>query len=72
MLKSSSIEGEVTMPFKIVRNDLTKMQVDITPGFKLPAKYIIYAVSPRYIDGYFGEEIRLRDCYKKSLALAAK
>lgn len=105
------------MPFKIVRNDLTKMQVDvivntanskpkyssgtdtavykaagedellaerkkigymnegevaITPGFQLPAKYIIHAVSPRYIDGNSGEEDRLRDCYKKSLALAVK
>ena len=105
------------MPFKIVRNDLTKMQVDaivntanskpiyssgtdtavykaageeellterkkigymsegeaaITPGFKLPAKYIIHAVSPLYIDGNFGEEEKLRNCYKKSLALAAK
>lgn len=105
------------MPFKIVRNDLTKMQVDaivntanakpkyssgtdtavykaageeellterkkigymnegdvaITPGFKLPAKYIIHAVSPRYIDGNSGEEMRLRDCYKESLALAAQ
>lgn len=105
------------MPLKIVRNDLTKMQVDaivntanpkpkyssgtdtavykaageeellaerkkigymnegkvaITPGFKLLAKYIIHAVSPRYIDGNSGEENRLRDCYKKSLALAAQ
>lgn len=105
------------MPFKIVRNDLTKMQVDaivntanpkpkyssgtdtavykaageeellaerkkigymnegevaITPGFKLPAKYIIHAVSPRYIDGKSGEEKKLRDCYKKSLAMAAQ
>ena len=105
------------MPFKIVRNDLTKMHVDvivntanpkpkyssgtdtavykaageeellaerkkigymnegevaITPGFKLPAKYIIHAVSPRYIDGNSGEEDKLRDCYKKSLALAVK
>ena len=105
------------MPFKIVRNDLTKMQVDvivntaneapiystgtdtavykaagevellgerkkigymnegdvaITPGFKLPAKYIIHAVSPCYIDGTFDEEKRLRDCYRKSLQLAAK
>ena len=104
------------MPFKIVRNDLTKMQVEaivntanskphyssgtdaavykaageeellterrkigymepgetaITPGFRLPAKYIIHAVSPRYIDGESGEEEKLRDCYKKSLALAA-
>lgn len=103
------------MPFKIVRNDITKMQVDvivntaneapqyssgvdtavyhaageeellaerkkigwmkegdvaITPGFKLPAKYIIHAVSPCYIDGTFGEEQLLRGCYSKSLQLA--
>ena len=103
------------MPFKIVRNDITKMQVDvivntaneasgystgvdtavykaageelllaerkkigwmeegdvaITPGFHLPSKYIIHAVSPYYIDGTFGEEERLRSCYKKSLQLA--
>lgn len=103
------------MPFKIVRNDITKMEVDvivntantaptystgtdtavymaagveellaerkkigymsegevaITPGFHLPAKYIIHAVSPRYIDGESGEEAKLRSCYQKSLALA--
>ncbi len=103
------------MPFKIVRNDITRMQVDaivntaneapsystgvdtavymeagaeellaerkkigfmeegevaITPGFKLPAKYIIHAVSPCYIDGTYGEEEKLRSCYKKSLELA--
>ena len=103
------------MPFKIVRNDITKMHVDaivntaneapqyscgvdtavyhaageeellaerkkigwmcegdvaITPGFKLPAKYIIHAVSPCYKDGTFGEEQLLRGCYSKSLQLA--
>lgn len=103
------------MPMKIVRNDITKMQVDaivntanrmpvysegtdsavyeaagveellaerrkigtleegqvaITPGFRLPAKYIIHAVSPRYIDGESGEEELLRSCYQKSLELA--
>ena len=103
------------MPFKIVRNDITRMQVDaivntaneapiystgvdtavytaagiqellaargkigymeagevaITPGFKLPAKYIIHAVSPCYIDGTFDEEKKLRSCYQKSLELA--
>ena len=105
------------MPFKIVRNDLTKMQVDvivnpanaapiyslgtdmavytaagkeellearrkigfmeegeaaITPGFQLPAKYIIHTVSPYYTDGEHGEEIKLRSCYKNSLKLAAE
>ena len=103
------------MPFKIVRNDITKMQVDvvvntaneaptygsgvdtaiykaageeellklrkeigyldegmvcITPGLKLPAKYIIHAVSPFYIDGNSGEEEKLRSCYRESLKLA--
>lgn len=103
------------MPFKIVRNDITKMRVDvvvntankapvysygvdcaiykaagedkllearqklghmeegeaaITPGFNLPAKYIIHAVSPRYIDGESKEEEKLRSCYQNSLKLA--
>jgi len=103
------------MPFKIVRNDLTKMQVDaivntaneeptygdgtdkavyeaagmkellearmeigylgegqaaITPGFRLPAKYIIHAVSPFYWNGESGEEQKLRACYRNSLNLA--
>ena len=46
-------------------------EVFVTPGFHLPAKYIIHAVSPLYIDGSHREEERLRSCYRKSLALAA-
>lgn len=42
----------------------------ITPGFKLPSKYIIHAVSPVYIDGSEKEEGKLRSCYRKSLELA--
>ncbi len=105
------------MPFKIVRNDITKMNVDvivntansqpvysdgtdmavykaageeqllawrrkhgvmnegevaISRGFKLSAKYIIHAVSPRYIDGQSDEEEKLRLCYRKSLELARR
>ena len=106
------------MPFKIVRNDITKMNTEaivntandhptvgtgcdhavymaagyeellayrkdrigfvkegdafVTPGFHLPAKYIIHAVSPLYIDGKHEEEMLLRSCYRKSLALAAE
>lgn len=104
------------MPFKIVRNDITKMKTDaivntaneqpivgsgcdyavyeaagydellsyrkahigdvkagevfLTPGFRLPAKYIIHAVSPLFDNGSHGEEALLRSCYRKSLALA--
>ena len=47
-------------------------EVFITPGFNLPAKYIIHAVSPLYMGGQKGEEEKLRSCYKKSLALAAE
>lgn len=103
------------MPFTIIRNDITKMEVDaivntaydlptygtgtdyavykaagekellacreqigrkkegdvfITPGFKLPAKYIIHAVSPLWIDGKQGETELLSKCYKDALKLA--
>lgn len=44
----------------------------ITPGFNLPAKYIIHTVSPLYIDGESGEEDKLRNCYRNSLDLAVK
>ena len=106
------------MPFKIIRNDITRMNTQaivntanenptvgtgcdhavfeaagyeellsyrkehigivpegeafITPGFRLPAKYIIHAVSPLYIDGEHGEEALLRSCYRNSLKLAGE
>ena len=103
------------MPFKIIRNDITRMQVDVivntanaqpvysagtdtavyqaagaerlleerrkigvleegevalTPGFDLPAKYIIHAVSPFYQGDEEEAEEKLRSCYRKSLQLA--
>ena len=105
------------MPFTIVRDDITKMNVDaivnasntnllsgggvcgaifkaagafelrsacskfapimtgaaiITPGFKLPAKYIIHAAGPIYKDGYHGEADQLRMAYTNSLKRAVE
>ena len=44
--------------------------VFLTPGFDLPAKYIVHAVSPFYRNGNEEEEAKLRGCYRKSLELA--
>ena len=104
------------MPFEIVRNDITNMQVDaivntanprpvigsgtdaaihakagpmllltrkcignidtgaarITPGFRLPAKYVIHTVGPVWKDGGHGEAVLLRRCYENSLSLARR
>lgn len=105
------------MPFTIVRQDITKFEVDaivnaantdlqkgggvcgaiyqaagareleaackviapirtgeavITPGFSLPAKYIIHATGPVYRDGTQGEEALLRSAYLNSLRLAVE
>ncbi len=106
------------MALRIVRNDITRMQVDavvntaseavqvgagcdyaiynaagydellayrrenigekkegeafFTPGFKLPARYIIHTVSPLFRDGNSKEEEKLRDCYRNSLEIAKK
>ena len=42
----------------------------VTPGFALPAKYVIHTAGPVYRDGKHGEEALLRACYTNSLNLA--
>ncbi len=44
----------------------------ITPGFKLPAKFVIHTVGPVYRDGLHGEPEKLAACYRNALALAAE
>ena len=44
----------------------------ITPGFKLPARYVIHAAGPVYFDGKSGEEEQLRSAYTNSLKLAVE
>ena len=42
----------------------------ITPGFGLPAKFVIHTVGPIWKDGQNGEAERLRSCYLESFRLA--
>ena len=44
----------------------------ITPGFRLPVKYIIHAAGPVYRGGKQGEEDQLRACYLNSLKRAVE
>ncbi len=43
----------------------------ITPGFRLPAKYVIHTVGPIWRGGGAGEDALLASCYRESLKLAA-
>lgn len=44
----------------------------LTNGYRLPAKYVIHAVGPRYRDGKRGEPELLAGCYRTSLELAVR
>jgi O-acetyl-ADP-ribose deacetylase (regulator of RNase III) len=42
----------------------------ITPGFSLPARYVIHTVGPIWHGGQHGEAARLASCYRSCVALA--
>lgn len=42
----------------------------ITPGFRLPARWVIHAVGPVWKGGGQGEPALLESCYRRSLELA--
>jgi O-acetyl-ADP-ribose deacetylase (regulator of RNase III) len=45
-------------------------QAKITKAYRLPAKFVVHAVGPRYRDGRHGEHELLASCYAESLKLA--
>lgn len=45
-------------------------EAKITPGFNLPARYVIHTVGPVWGGGERGEDRLLAACYRNSLALA--
>jgi O-acetyl-ADP-ribose deacetylase (regulator of RNase III) len=47
-------------------------EAKITPGFKLPARYVIHPVGPVWGGGERGEDRLLADCYRNSFALALR
>lgn len=42
-------------------------EAKITPGFRLPARFVIHAVGPVWRGGGAGEAEKLSDCYRNSL-----
>jgi O-acetyl-ADP-ribose deacetylase (regulator of RNase III) len=44
----------------------------ITPGFKLPARYVIHTVGPIWRGGNQGEDALLASCYGSCLQIAAE
>jgi O-acetyl-ADP-ribose deacetylase len=47
-------------------------EAKITPGYKLPAKWIIHTVGPVWHGGKSHEPVLLANCYRNSLELALK
>ena len=47
-------------------------EAKITPGFSLPAKYVIHTVGPVWHGGSRGEAALLAACYRESMTLATK
>jgi len=45
-------------------------EAKITPGFRLPAKWVIHTVGPVWHGGNHGEAALLANCYRHSLELA--
>jgi O-acetyl-ADP-ribose deacetylase (regulator of RNase III) len=45
-------------------------EAKMTPGYRLPAKFVIHTVGPVWQGGHAGEAALLAACYRNSLAIA--
>ncbi len=44
----------------------------VTPGFRLPAKWVVHTVGPQWQEGGQGEAVALANCYRNSLREAMR
>jgi O-acetyl-ADP-ribose deacetylase (regulator of RNase III) len=62
--------GPALLEFCKSLNGCNTGEAKISPGFNLPAKYIIHTVGPVWKGGKYNEDFLLAVCYKNSLKLA--
>ena len=62
--------GPALLEFCESLNGCNTGEAKISPGFKLPAKYIIHTVGPVWYDGNYNEEGLLASCYRRSMEIA--
>jgi len=64
--------GPALLEFCISLNRCNTGETKISPGFKLPAKFIIHTVGPVWKGGEYNEDFLLASCYNNSFKLASE
>ena len=66
------VAGPELMEFCESLNGCNTGEAKISPGFKLPVKFIIHTVGPVWKGGDYNEDILLASCYSNSYKLATE
>ena len=64
--------GSALLEYCKTLNGCNTGEAKISPGFKLPAKFIIHTVGPIWEGGEYNEDFLLASCYSNSFKLASK